>query len=191
MSGEPSDFDPQTLWQSQPREYDPMTLAEIREKARKFQAKLRRRNTIEYVACVVVILLFLPGLLHSGSWMMQAGCGLNMAAAVFVGWQLHVRGSARAAPDGDHAMVDFHRRELIRQRDALRSVGVWYLAPMIPGMVLLMLGRWFQSHAPGRSIAVDHLAIALSGAIAALVFSGIWLLNQRGADRLQRLIEEL
>lgn len=94
------------------------------------------------------------------------------------------------AESGD-ALVDSYRRELIRQRDALRSIGRWYLAPFVPGMTLLLLGRWFQSHATRRPVALDHVIIALVGVIAALVFLVIWLLNQRGAERLQRRIEEL
>jgi hypothetical protein len=191
MPDEPPTFDPQKLWQSQATEYTPMTLAQIHQKARTFQARVRRRNIIEYVACVVVIAGFMPALLHRGSWMMQVGAAWIMAATVFIAWQLHRRASGRAVPDGGQAVVDFHRRELIRQRDAVRSVGFWYLAPFAPGMALLLAGRWFQSHATHRSLALDHLIIALVGIIAALVFVVIWLLNQRGADRLQRQIEEL
>lgn len=191
MPDEPPIFDPQKLWQSQATEHTPMTIAQIHQKARTFQAKVRRRNIIEYVACVVVIAGFMPALLHRGSWMMQAGAAWIMAATVFIAWQLHRRASGRAVPDGGQAVVDFHRRELMRQRDAVRSVGFWYLAPFAPGMVLLLAGRWFQSHATHRPLALDHLIIGLVGVIAVLVFVVIWLLNQRGADRLQRQIEEL
>ena len=191
MTGEPSDLDPQTLWQSQAREYDAMTLAEIHQRARTFETKVRRRNAREYIACVIVILAFLPVLFHRGSWMMQAGGALTIAATVFVAWQLHRRGAARRLPEGDETLVVFHREELMRQRDALRSIGRWYLAPFIPGMILLMMGRWFQWHAPHRPVGIDHLIILLCSAIVALVFLVIWLLNQRGADRLQRRIDQL
>ena len=65
------------------------------------------------------------------------------------------------------------------------------MAPFLPGMALLLLGRWFQAHTPGRSIAMDHLVLVLCGVIAVLVALVIWLLNKRAADRLQRQIEEL
>jgi uncharacterized membrane protein len=191
MPDEPPAFDPQKLWQSQTTEHAPMTLAQIHQKARTFQARIRRRNIIEYVGCVLVIAGFAPALLHRGSWMMQAGAVWLMAAAVFIAWQLNRRASARTAPDAGEAVIEFHRRELIRQRDALRSVGVWYLAPAVPGMALLLAGRWFQSHATKAPLALDHAIIALVGLIAVLVFAVIWLLNQRGADRLQRQIEDL
>jgi hypothetical protein len=188
MAGEP---DPQTLWQNQATEYDPMTLAQIHEKAHAFQARIRRRNVIEYIACVVVIAGFAPVFLIRDSWMMQVGALLIMTATVFVASQLHQRGSSRRVPDGGAALIVSHRQELIRQRDALRSVGVWYLAPFAPGLGLLTLGRWFQWHAAGRSIGLDHLIIALSTGIVALVFVVMWLVNQRAADRLQKRIDEL
>jgi hypothetical protein len=191
MSGEPSGPDPQSLWQNQATEYDPMTLAQIHEKADAFQSRIRRRNLTEYIACVVVVAAFAPLLFLRQSWMMQAGALAIMAATIPIAWQLHRRGSAQPVPEGGSALIASYRQELTRQRDALRSIGVWYLAPFAPGMGLLLLGRWFQSHAAGRPIGIDHLIIILSTVIIALVFLVIWLVNQRGADRLQKRIDEL
>jgi drug/metabolite transporter (DMT)-like permease len=190
MSGDPSDFDPQTpwpqaLWQGQPQEHEPMSLA------RTFEANVRWRNAREYIASVLVILGFSPVLLHRDSWMMQAGAALVMAATIFVAWRIHRRAGAKRVPEASETLRDFHRQELIRQRDLLRSVGLWYMAPFAPGMVLVMLGRWFQSHAAHRPIAQDHLGILLASAFAILVFAAVWWLNQRGADRLQRQIDAL
>jgi hypothetical protein len=190
MSGEPSGFDPQTLWQAQEKEYDPMTLAQIHQTAGAFERRIRRRNTIEYVGCVVVIAGFMPMLLHRGSWMMQLSAALTMAAAVFVSWQLHRRGSAQPIPQGD-ALIPTYRQELIRQRDALRSVFVWYLGPFIPGLALMTAGRWFQAHVPGRPLELDRLIIGLCVMIIVLAFGMVWLYHQRNADKLQKRIDEL
>jgi hypothetical protein len=191
MSGDPSDLDPQTLWQNQVQEHEPMSLAEIHQKARTFETKVRRRNGREYIASVLVILGFSPVLLHRDSWMMQIGAALVIAATVFVAWRMHRQASAKAVPEAGEALRDFHRQELIRQRDVLRSVGLWYVAPFAPGMVLVMLGRWFQSHVAHRPIAQDHLGILLASGVALLVCSAVWWLNQRGADRLQKQIDDL
>jgi uncharacterized membrane protein len=123
--------------------------------------------------------------------MMQLGAALVIAATVFVAWRIHRQASAKSVPEVGEALRDFHRQELIRQRDALRSVGRWYLAPFVPGMVLVMAGRWFQSHAANRPIALDHLGILLTSGIAVLLIGGIWWLNKRGADRLQQQIDQL
>ncbi len=195
MPGDPSSpdpgLDPRTLWQSQPPESPPMTLADIRKTSRAFQSRVRRRNLIEYVAGAVGALGFLPAVFDPESWMVRAGGVLAIAGMAVVGWQLHRRGSARGVPEAGEALTAFHRAELIRQRDAVRSVAVWYLAPPIPGMILLLLGRWFQAPAPHRSATAHQLAILAVAAVVGLVFLAIWWLNQRVAHRLQRQIDQL
>jgi hypothetical protein len=124
--------------------------------------------------------------------MTKTGSALTIIAALFVVWQLHKRAAAQVLPaSSGMPLVDFHRAELIRQRDALKSVGVWYLAPFIPGVLLLGLGRYFQAHAAGRTLARDHEIILLANAVVVLVFGAIWLLNSWGAERLQKRIGEL
>src|SRR5271165_7612084 len=151
MPDEPPAFDPQKLWQSQATEHTPMTLAQVHQKARTFQARVRRRNIIEYVACVVAIAGYAPALFHPGSWMVHLGAAMIIAAIAFIAWQLHRRASGKAVPETGEAVIDFHRRELTRQRDAVRSVAVWYLAPVVPGMVVFLAGLWAQSHAHHRT----------------------------------------
>ena len=190
MPGRPSDLEPQTLWQSQPVEHDPMTVAAIHQKAQVFQARIRRRNRREYIAAGVVIVGFAPAL-FSGDWMMRAGAALIMAGTAFIVWQLHGRASASAVPPVGDTLVDFHRQELIRQRDALGSIAVWYLGPLVPGMALFMAGAWFMPAAPYHTLRQHHIGVIVTVALQVLIFLGIWLLNQWGARRLQRRIDEL
>ena len=88
-------------------------------------------------------------------------------------------------------LVEFHRRQLVRQRDLMKSALLWSIAPFIPGVVLITLGRWFQFHAPWRSLAWDHEVIILAAVIMALGFGVIWLVNVLAATKLQRKIDEL
>jgi len=168
-----------------------MSLAEIHQKARKLERGVRWRNIREYAASVVVVVFFAPVLLHRESWMMQAGAALIILATAFVAWQMHRRTATGPIPEAGEALRDHHRQSLIRQRDALRSVGWWYMAPFAPGMALLMMGRWLQAHVSSRSLAMDHLAILLGSVVVVLVFAGVWWLNQLGAKRLQKQIDEL
>ena len=179
------------IWRNQKTE-DTVTLENLHEKATKFQRCVRNRNLREYIGVVIVVLVFgwyvwvLPG------WMMKAGSALDVIAALFVAWQLHRRAPAHKMPDGSGmGLVDFHRRALVRQREALQSIWLWYILPFLPGVLLMMLGRWFQFHVAGRPLELDHLIIALCMAIVVLVFGVVWLLNLLGAARLQRRIEEL
>lgn len=180
--------DMKSLWRNQQTE-ETVTLENIHERAEKFQHQVRWRNMVEYGASVVAVAACgfvawaLPG------WMIKAGMALEIVAVLFIVWQLHRRGSAQSVPN--IGLVDYHRRQLMRQRDMLRSVWLWYLLPFIPGMTLVMMGRWFQFHAPGRSLAWDHEIILLASAVVVLFFAIVWLINALAAMKLQRKIDEL
>ena len=184
MQADPSDLDPRSLWQSQPSEHAPMTLSEIHDKSRAFQARIKRRNLIEYAACVIVVVGFVPSVFDRESVLVQAGSALIILATIFVAWQLHRRASAERTPEIGGASADFHRTQLMRQRDALRALAAWYIAPFVPGMSLLLTGIWFVRGS-------NHRLVSLTGAGTLVVFAGAWWLNQRGAERLQQQIEAL
>ena len=73
---------------------------------------------------------------------LRAAGVVSVAAVIFIVYHLHRYGSARVMPAemGLTNCLQFHRGELERQRDLLRSVWKWYLAPLVPGMTLVCLG---------------------------------------------------
>jgi hypothetical protein len=83
--------------------------------------------------------------------------------------------------------LEFHKRELVKQRDLLRTVWSWYLGPMIPGLVVTL----------GASVAakVRHPSDWLRLVPILIVFSAFfWAVarfNQRAANCLQRQIDDL
>ncbi len=184
--------DLKALWRNQPTEHRPVTLDNIRGHAETFQRQIRRRNLRETLAAAAVALVFGWYVWIFPGWMIKAGSVLAIAGTLIIVWQLRRRAGATTLPESSTlALVEFHRQELVRQRDAARSVGLWYIAPVVPGAVLMALGRFFQFHAPGRTIAWDHQVIVLCTVIVALVFGVVWLLNVWAAERLQRRIDEL
>ena len=195
MIHEPSDhdpdIDPQGLWQSQEKEYDPMTLAAIHEKARKFEGRIQWRNAVEYAACGVVVVGFAPALFSAPHWLMRVGAGLIIVAVPYVAWQLHRRASAEGLSAPGETLVDAYRRQLIRQRDALRSVGSWYIGPFVPGMVMIQIGTWLAPLKPGVPLARKQAFLLVYEPIMVVFLIGIWLWNQRGAKRLQKRIDDL
>jgi hypothetical protein len=184
--------DLKSLWRDQPIEDCPMTLDNMRKNADVFQTKIRRRNRLEIAATGLVLLVFgfytwvLPG------WMIKTGSVLVMVGTLWIVWQLRRRASAALLPESfGMALLEFHRQQLVRQRDAAKSVAWWYIAPVIPGVVMITLGRYFQFHAPGRALAWDHQVVVLCSVIVALTFAIVWLLNAWAAERLQRRIDDL
>jgi uncharacterized membrane protein YdbT with pleckstrin-like domain len=184
--------DVKTLWRNQKPEDDAVTLAHIHTRAETFQKRIRRGVLIEYTASVFVVLVFGSYIWFFPGWMMKTGSALIILATLFVVWQMRRRVSAQSVPDAERLeLIAFIRRELVRQRDARKSAWLWYIAPFLPGMVLMMMGRWFQTHASWRSLAWDHEVIIMASVFAVLVLVGIWLLQIWAAKGLQRKIDEL
>ena len=161
-----------------------MNIDEQIELARQFQKKVRRRNIREYGASAFVVAAFTLYLwLLDDPWL-RTGSILIIGGVLYVAYQLHKRGSARRVPAGVNSL-EFHRRELKRQRDALRGIFRWYMLPMFPGIVvfdiaLAMIHPWGP---------VVWLGLQASIAVAVSVF--IYKLNQREARKLHREIDQL
>lgn len=160
--------------------------------ADRFYRFVKWRNRAEYVAGAVVVIaygayvIWLPHVLH------KVGSGMILVAAVFVLWQLHRRASA-VPPEraGTLPLAQFMRAQLVRQRDALKSVLGWYIAPFVPGFVLFVMGNAgaaagdMTAWAPLR--AGDWLFLAFFAALLA----SIWWFNQRIARKLQKAVDEI
>lgn len=182
--------DLQNLWQSQKSEGIRMSVDEIRQRAGRFGEKIYWRNAREYVAALMVVAYFAFKLWRGPDMLAGVGYALLIAGMLYLVWQLHRRGSSRTPPQemGLESGVDFFRRELERQRDMLQHVWNWYLGPLVPGLIVVMvaIGRTNPHH-------LRHYGwiAAASDLLSALVFIFIWRLNQRAAKSLQQRIEEL
>lgn len=164
-------------------------LEEVRKGANKFYRFVKWRNRVEYIACVVVVVVFSSYALTLPHPLQKVGSVLIVLATFYVAWQLHRRASA-VPPEAAGAMplLLFARVQMVRQRDALRSLFWWYLLPFIPGMLLIVAGSIRQRAVDGRS---EPLLDLIGGSTIALVFVLIWWLNQRAASKLQRHIDEV
>src|SRR5690606_22810115 len=138
-----SDRDPlQSAWANQTQEPFTMSIAEIHARAERFQSHIRFRNLTEYVAAGLVIAVFAWIAWVLPEPLVRAGALLIVAGAAYVCWKLNslARAAQRAALDAALDLRAFHRLELMRQRAALAGVWRWYLAPLPPGMILLLGG---------------------------------------------------
>ncbi len=191
MSDEsPKDRKMKELWQNQKTEGVRMSVSEIQASAGKFQRKIQWRNAREYVASAVMVVFFGFEFWRAGDLLLRIGFALLIAGLCLLAWQLHVRGSWSPLPKdaGLSSYVEYKRRELERQRDALNSVWRWYLGPLIPGLAVLIFA--FGRANPGH---LQHMGLfaAIYAAVAAALFVGIAKLNSAGARRLQKEIDEL
>ncbi|MDH0863800.1 hypothetical protein [Mitsuaria sp. GD03876] len=175
-------------WRAQPTTAPDFDLDALRGAATGFQRRIAFRNTLEYLCCVAVVVVFSIYFFSFPYPLMRTGSVLTILATFVVAWQLRVRASTQAAPSdrGERSWLDYQRRQFERQRDALRSVPVWYVGPFLPGVVFF---RWgvdteLTVDAPfARGLGVDLLIGA--------VFLAIILINRRAAWRLQQDIDRL
>ena len=135
--------DNKQLWQSQERESDMITLADIQGRSTKFRGRIRWRNILVggyslYAAATLTVWLFR----HPDTELAASalpGIVLTLAAHLWILFALWWRGRARPLPAGlaGEAALDFHRRELEHQRAAAASAWAWYILPFMPATAVL------------------------------------------------------
>jgi hypothetical protein len=184
MPNEMNPSDPRNLWQGQEVEKVILTVDEVRSRAARFERRIHRRNVGEYLVGALMIALFTHQLWRTHGWRATPAV-LIIVGIIYVMFQLHRRASARPLPAdvGIRGSIEFHRLELERQRDAARAAWHWYLLPFVPGLAAGLAVTGIDDGINATLIRV--------GVVFVLVFVGIWVLNKRGARRLDRKIQEL
>ena len=178
----PSEFDFQGLWQRQPVEVVRLSVEELQQRALRFQKRIRWRNAREYAGAAIALPLLIAQALHNHGWYFASTLCL-MAGLVYVVVQLWRLGAREAPADGGtRGWLHYHRCELERQRDALRTVWKWYLMPFVPGFAVLMVAV---------SLSGRFLWAMTFGLFSAFIGVSVWRLNAWAANRLDKKIEEL
>jgi hypothetical protein len=179
---------PQQIWQCQPVEGIKMSAEVLRQRSGKFERMFRWRNVREYVASLLAAMGFGYFFVTTHAVLFRIAYVLFIAGLGWVVFQLHRKGSARSMPAamGTSTCLQFFRAELERQRDVVKNVWPWYLAPLVPGFVILTAAYMRALPFPAGLAS----AVWLDGVVA-LLFFVVWKMNRRAARRLQRVIDEL
>lgn len=169
-----------------------MSLADIHARAETFQSRIRTRNWIEYIAAAFVIAGFVWIAAAMPSPIIQAGAVLVALGAAYVCWKLYQvgRAASQAELDAAQSLTDFHRAELVRQRDALRTVWRWYLAPFAPGVLVFLAGVSFEP-ALEAPLAAKATIFATGLAFQAALFAAVAWLNAMAVKKLEKEIAAL
>ena len=178
-----SEDDVKRLWQAQSFPLPQRSAEDLLAEATIFQRRIARRNLREYVAGAVIVPVFCFYIWLFPYWVTRLGSLLVVLGTLVVIWQLHRRAASRAVPkDFGVSGLQFQRTELARQRDALRTVWLWYLGPLVPGLAVFMWGI------QGGSAKRINLLVELT---MLTVFAAIAWINRRAAAKLQRQIDTL
>ena len=183
---------PPHLWKDQPMQTQSFTPEMLAKNASGLDRHVRRRNRFEYLAagaviafCLVMAALLVAGGIETLADAISLAGILTLAAGSgIVIWQMHDRTGTPRAGTGSHATFASLRAELVRQRDALQRVWLWYLLPFAPG-ILLIYGADFA-----RPDGNTALSLSLLLATLGVVLFICWL-NLVAARRMQAEIDKL
>lgn len=177
--------DPRNIWQNLTTKGARMSAAEIRVKARKLEAEIRRDTIIGMVFASAITAGGLIGL----AVLRQAEPAARIIIAIVVllvwlaAWLTTVRNRNRLSEAEFMTCLEFYRRELQRRRDYFAK-GPWFLVMI----VLLALVQFLAvARASGAGLA-DLMAFPVALAVLMLVAIPLW---KRQARRFQRELDEL
>jgi drug/metabolite transporter (DMT)-like permease len=174
-------------WQASVADVQLPSMDLVRKGAGKLYRGVWIRNAIEYAACIFVIVSFALRVFERIHVIERIGCVVSVLGVLFVAWQLHHRASAaRIETAGMMPALEFVRAQLVRQRDALAGVLWWYLLPLVPGMLLVLVGAMLRKIADGTGTILEG---AIGFGVMVVLFVGVWWLNQWSAGRLQKHID--
>jgi len=175
----------QNLWRNQPVEPVRMSAEDLRRKAQRFEARIRRgfRGVVilmVFAAASWGALLFLfPGTVH------RVAITLTLAAYLYCLWQLYKRGPIRKVPtDPVSATCAAYRQELVRHRDFSLSAWRKFMLPFVPGPAVFLMASLVPEQGYTK-------AVVLTMALILPVFIVAIPLHRKGALKLQREIEAL
>jgi positive regulator of sigma E activity len=171
-------------WQNQPMEKSPMSVEQVQAKISAFQRKTRSGYFLELVATIVVFLGFGMVVWAFPNLWVKVGSALIILGGAFVFFQVHRRLKARVSSEDVGAQIlVFYKQELTRRRDMLRSSWVWYISPLVPGMLVYWIGM---------AQANPQNPFNMIGVVTCFgTFFGVGLFNEWRARRVQREIDAL
>ena len=184
--------DPKALWKGQAMTPQILTTELLETRSRQLDSRIGKRNRWEYLAgliggvvtLVLGLFVLLSGPLDPPAIMTGAGLLLVAAGSVVSMLQLHRRTGGGTSITGATAILASYRAELVRQRDALRSVLLWYVLPFIPGFLLIYGSALFT---PGGFAWGALIPAGITIAFLAWVYHA----NRKAADCIDAEIAEL
>ncbi len=176
------------MWRGQKaKEIPEMSLEVLQERSGRLASKVAVRKWSETVAgSLSMVALGAWGLLASTP-LLRLSCALLVVgeAIVIVGmWRVSAKTPAPSSASTQD-LLSFYRGELGRERDRLRDIARWYLAPVAPGIVLFPFGVY-------AALGISSLLVtAVTLVSTALTYVIIVALHRRSAQRIARELESL
>jgi Flp pilus assembly protein TadB len=174
----------QRRWQSHGASAPFLSVQYVKHRLRSLEKRARARNAIEYVAALVGTGVSIWAMFYFADALMGAALLLLLFGGFISTWRWH-RDAKVGRGNQVTGVVDgltAYRRELERQRDVRDNYWRRYLAPMIPGAVMI-----FVVLAVANPVRSWFIVVALS---AGWIYFNV-VINRRAASNLQKEIDAL
>jgi hypothetical protein len=169
------------LWRQQSQTGHSLSLDEIRMKARDLDAKVRQWNLVGGLMCALLLVKNAWEIWVDTDLLERAGDSLMFVALVYVIYQFgrYARTETAPATLGRASCAEYYRARLVRERNLSRE-GWKFVLPFVPGVALIVLGRFFQGRPPAQVAFLIAFAVVLFGGV-------LWVI----ARRTRRLEQEI
>ncbi|MFU7528686.1 hypothetical protein [Qipengyuania sp. ASV99] len=183
---------PLPAWQNAAQDAHFSDPAACAARAATFERSIKWRNRMEYAAGVLITVVFGSasiGAASKGEAVIAFGLAVIIAGVWLALWNLQRRAGNRLRHPEEACLVHL-KLQYQRQYEALRAVPLWYIGPMVPGVLLFYFGI-----TQGTAQTLGWAA-AVKGAIGPFLFSfgifaAIAIANLIAARALKRKIDGL
>ncbi|HEY8004087.1 MAG TPA: hypothetical protein VIE16_07660 [Phenylobacterium sp.] len=179
----PPDDHLKALWKGQETEHPPMSVATIRAIAERRRQQIRQGLIAFCVVSAVAAPSFVWRAWSADDALIRAGALIVVAGYAWMVWR-GLRTWPRRLP-GDAAsaavLVDFHRRQLVRQQMSLGQMVVT-VGPIVTGFLVMVAGMHRRERGDNAWVLV---------ALVALWFALMYLVLQIRRRRVQAKLDEL
>lgn len=158
-----------------------LLLNEVRRNHQALESSLLRRDIVEVVTAIVLTGVFGVLAVRLNEWtLLLCSFGCLFVGTFFVvdRWL-----QSRRRPVSDDSLQSCIQASLVQvhhQIWLLKNIFWWYMLPLIPGMAVFLVTVAWKLREAGL---VGLLLVAAVGLFSALVFWGVYLLNQQGVKK--------
>lgn len=182
-----------SLWQTLPAEDALVSHKTLRRRADKFQAKHKRRDMMEYLGFASLLGLMAYYLTQRADWQALVASGLVIMGGIIILWNYHriAKVKRRPSSSSSETTLDYLRRELTRQRDAAASAWKWYLLPVVPSLIFVLIFRWLETGPTLTQLTDFRITILFVFAFLVACLTAIIFWQFLNAARYQRQLDAL
>ncbi|MGI9474209.1 MAG: hypothetical protein ACR2NZ_21895 [Rubripirellula sp.] len=153
----------------------------VTDSTTRLQSVIFRRDMVETIASLIVVVGFGYWMWVANSRMEQFGCLIVVVAGAtipIVLWLGRRRPEISVSAGNFRDFVDVEVDYLRRQVQLLRMVGWWYLLPLYLGVALIMIGIMGPTYSTGKIVC-----LSLTLFVAALCYVFLWWINQKAREK--------